>query len=135
MANHLAAGGLQRRGTGVGGAAKWCLAGKRRTSPTSPSSLATSAGGHQVHQEPVQPVDGLGAHADQVLAPVGQQMQHDGMVFNGNLTQPGHAAPGDRDQDRVVRIGLAAMPSDSTRTRAASLAGTSMTRSWSATRC
>jgi hypothetical protein len=40
--------------------------------------VAAGATRNQVHQQPMEPVDGLGAGRDYVLAPVAQQMQPSG---------------------------------------------------------
>jgi hypothetical protein len=57
----------------------------------------------------VQPVDGLGAGGHQVLAPLGQQVQHRRLVLHFVLPQPSSIAGGDRDRDRVVSVALAAV--------------------------
>jgi len=57
----------------------------------------------------VQPVDGLGARGDQVLAALGQQVQHHRLVLDADLSQSSDALGGDRDRDRVVRVALAAV--------------------------
>ena len=49
--------------------------------------VAPGAAGNQVHQQPVEPVDGLGAGGDQVLAPLGQQMQDRCLVLDLDLPQ------------------------------------------------
>jgi hypothetical protein len=72
--------------------------------------VAAGASTDQVSQQPVQPVDGLGAQADQVVAAAGQQVQHHRMSLGDDLAQPGRGAGGDdRDRDRVGRVGLAAV--------------------------
>jgi hypothetical protein len=179
MANHLAAGGLQRRGAGVGGEVVLAreptdvtdlteepggqhrpdpkqlhqagvgpgdrrrdarlhrlyapvqvahvgdevggdlVAGDRRRSGGSDrgeqgggapgGEVTAGAAWDQVHQQPVQPVDGLGAHGHQVLTPVGQQVQHHRLVLDTDRSQLGSAAGGDGDRDRVVGVALAAM--------------------------
>jgi hypothetical protein len=63
----------------------------------------------QVHQQPMQPVDGLGAGSHQVLAPLGQQVQHHCLVLDADLPQGGDVAGRDRHRDRVVGVALAAM--------------------------
>jgi hypothetical protein len=63
----------------------------------------------QVHQQPMQPVDGLSAGGDQVLAALGQQVQHRCLVLNADLPQGGDTASGDGDRDRVVGVALAAV--------------------------
>jgi hypothetical protein len=55
--------------------------GKQRSGALG-GEVAAGAGGNQVDQQPVQPVDGLGPHADQVLAPLGQQVQHHRQVLD-----------------------------------------------------
>jgi hypothetical protein len=71
--------------------------------------VTSGTGGDQVDQQPVEPVDGLGAHGDQVLAAVGQQVQHDRVVLDADLPQPRRTLGGDRDRDRIVGVGLAAV--------------------------
>jgi hypothetical protein len=44
--------------------------------------IASGATRDQVDQQPVQPVDGLSTGGDQVLAPLGQQMQHHRLVLD-----------------------------------------------------
>jgi hypothetical protein len=70
----------------------------------------------------VEPVDGLSAGGDQILAPLGQQVQYRRLVLNPDLPQPGSVAGGNRDRDRVVGVALAAMADRQARTRAASVA-------------
>jgi hypothetical protein len=53
--------------------------------------------GPQVHQQPVEPVDGLGADGHQVLAPLGQQVQHHRLILDADLPQGGRAAGRDRN--------------------------------------
>jgi hypothetical protein len=72
--------------------------------------VASGAAGDQVHQQPVQPVDGLGARGDQVLAPLGQQMQHHRLVLHADLPQRGGTTGGDRHRDRIIGVALAAVP-------------------------
>jgi hypothetical protein len=72
--------------------------------------VAAGTGRDQVSEQPVEPVDGLGADAHQVLAAVGQQVQHHRVVLDADLPHPGRAASGDRDRDRVGGVGLAAVP-------------------------
>jgi hypothetical protein len=38
----------------------------------------------EVDQRPVQPIDGLGPHPDQILATVGQQGQHHRVVLDAD---------------------------------------------------
>jgi hypothetical protein len=57
----------------------------------------------------VQSVDGLGAGGDQVLAALGQQVQHYRLILHPDLPQLWGAAGGDRDRDRVVSIAVAAV--------------------------
>jgi hypothetical protein len=66
--------------------------------------------GDEVHQQPVEPVDGLGAGGDQVLAALGQQVQHGRLVLHFDLPQPSSIAGGDRDRDRITRVALATVP-------------------------
>jgi hypothetical protein len=47
--------------------------------------IASGAAGDQVHQQPMEPVDCLGAGGHQVLAPLGQQVQHHRLVLHANL--------------------------------------------------
>jgi hypothetical protein len=47
--------------------------------------VASGAGRGQVDQQPVKPVEGLGARADQVRAAVGQQAQHHRLVLDADL--------------------------------------------------
>jgi hypothetical protein len=72
--------------------------------------VASGAAWDQVHQQPVQPVDGLGAGGDQVLAPLGQQVQHHRLVLDPDLAQLRGVAGGDRHRDRITGVALAAMP-------------------------
>jgi hypothetical protein len=58
----------------------------------------------------MQPVDGLGAGGDQVLAPLGQQVQHHRLILHPDLPQPSRIAGGDGHRDGVVSIALAAVP-------------------------
>jgi hypothetical protein len=58
----------------------------------------------------VEPVDGLGAGSDQVLAPLGQQMQHHRLVLDADMSQGRDTAGGDRHRDGVVGVALAAVP-------------------------
>jgi hypothetical protein len=58
----------------------------------------------------MEPVDGLGAGGDQVLAALGQQVQHHRLVLHADLPQLGGAAGGDRHRDRIIGIALAALP-------------------------
>jgi transposase len=56
--------------------------------------VAAGAAGDQVHQQPVQPVDGLGARGDQVLAVLGQQVQDRRLVCTcGRLRQRADGDP------------------------------------------
>jgi hypothetical protein len=71
--------------------------------------VTSGAAGDQVHQQPVQPVDGLSARSDQVLASLGQQVQDCCLVLDADLAQGGNAASGDGDRDRIVRVALAAV--------------------------
>jgi hypothetical protein len=57
----------------------------------------------------MQPVDGLSAGGHQVLAALGQQVQHRCLVLNADLPQGGDTASGDGDRDRVVGVALAAV--------------------------
>jgi hypothetical protein len=91
---------------------------RRRTSGRDPGQqrggalggeVASGAAWDQVDQQPMQPVDGLGAPGDQVLPPLGQQLQHHRLVLDADPPQLGGAAGGDRHRDRVVSIALAAM--------------------------
>jgi hypothetical protein len=49
------------------------------------NQVAAGAPRDQVDQQPVQPVDGLGTHPPQVLAPLGQQVQHRRLILNAHL--------------------------------------------------
>jgi hypothetical protein len=40
----------------------------------------------------VEPVDGLGADGHQVLAPLGQQVQHHRLILDADLPEGGRAA-------------------------------------------
>jgi hypothetical protein len=64
----------------------------------------------------VQPVDGLGAGGDQVLAAFGQQVQDRCLVLDANLAQGWDAAGSEGDRDRVKGVGhavvLAGLPDD-----------------------
>jgi hypothetical protein len=71
--------------------------------------VAPGAAGDQVHQQPVQPVDGLGARGDQVLAALGQQVQHHRLVLHANLPQSDSVAGGDCHRDGIVGVALAAV--------------------------
>ena len=71
--------------------------------------VAPGAAGDQVHQQPVQPVDGLGGGGHQVLAALGQQVQHHRLVLHANLPQPDSVAGGDCHRDGVVGVALAAV--------------------------
>ena len=73
------------------------------------SQVAPGAAWDQVHQQSVEPVDGLGAGGDQVLAALGQQVQYHCLILHADQAQLRDAAGGDRHRDRVVRIALAAM--------------------------
>jgi hypothetical protein len=55
-------------------------------------------------------VDGLGAGGDQVLTPLGQQVQHYCLVLDTDPAQLRDALRGDRHRDRVVWVARAAMP-------------------------
>jgi hypothetical protein len=77
----------------------------------------------------VQPVDGLGADRDQVLAPLGEQAQHHRLILHANLPQPTALRAATATDTASSASLLRPWPTDSTRTRAASLAGTS--RTWS----
>jgi hypothetical protein len=57
--------------------------------------VASGAAWDQVNQQPVQPVDGLSAGGDQVLAPLGQQVQHHRLVLDTDLPQGRDAAGSD----------------------------------------
>jgi hypothetical protein len=72
--------------------------------------VASGAAGDQVHQQPVQPVDGLGPGGDQVLAALGQQVKDRRLVLHANLPQPDSVAGGDGHRDGVVGVALAAVP-------------------------
>ena len=47
--------------------------------------VASGAAWDPVHQQPVQTVDGLGSCGDQVLAPLGQQLQHHRLILDAGL--------------------------------------------------
>jgi aminoglycoside phosphotransferase (APT) family kinase protein len=87
----------------------WCARCDLSTQAGPAEELARLRRLDQVDQQPVQPVDGLGAHAHQILAAVGQQVQHHRLVLDADLAQLWSAAGGDRHRDRVVRVALAAM--------------------------
>jgi hypothetical protein len=72
--------------------------------------VAPGATGDQVHQQPMQPVDGLGARGHQVLAALGQQVQHRRLVLHADLPQLRDAAGGDGHRDRIAMVALAAVP-------------------------
>jgi hypothetical protein len=55
----------------------------------------------------MQPVDGLGAGGDQVLAALGQQVQHRCLVLDADPPEGGDTLGGDRD--RVISVALAAV--------------------------
>jgi hypothetical protein len=57
----------------------------------------------------VQPVEGLGPGGHQILAPLGQQVQHHRLVLDADLPQPDNVAGGDGYRDRVVGVALAAV--------------------------
>jgi hypothetical protein len=82
--------------------------GEQRGGPLG-GEVASGAAWNQVDQQPVQPVDGLGAGGDQVLAPLGQQVQPRRLVLDADLPQGRGAAGGDGHRDRVVGVALAAM--------------------------
>ena len=48
---------------------------------------ASGAAGGQAHQHPMEPVDGLGAGGHQVLAALGQQVQHHRLVLDPDRAQ------------------------------------------------
>jgi hypothetical protein len=73
--------------------------------------LAVGACGHELGQQPVQPVQDLGAGGDQVIAPVRQQPQHHGVVLDVDLAQALAAKGGQGDRDRVTGIVFAAVAS------------------------
>jgi hypothetical protein len=78
---------------------------KRRLS----GEVAAGAARDQVQQQPMEPVDGLGAGGDQVLTPLGQQVQDHRLVLHADLAQPDSVAGGDGHRDRVVGVALAAV--------------------------
>jgi hypothetical protein len=71
--------------------------------------VSPGSAGDQVDQQRVQAVDGLGAGGDQVLARLGQQVQHHRLVLDPHLSQLRGALGGDRHRDRVGSIALAAV--------------------------
>jgi hypothetical protein len=71
--------------------------------------VASGAAWDQVDQQPVEPVDGLGASGDQVLAPLAKQVQHGCLILDTHLLQPSSVAGGDGDSDRVGGVALAAV--------------------------
>jgi hypothetical protein len=75
--------------------AGWSNLVEQRSGPLG-GEVASGAAGDQVHQQPVQPVDGLGAGGHQVLAVLGQQVQHRRLVFDTNLAQTRSIVGGDR---------------------------------------
>jgi hypothetical protein len=72
--------------------------------------VAAGAARDQVHQQPMEPVDGLGSGGDQIPAPLGQQVQHCRLFLDPDRPQGRGAAGGDPDRDRVVGVALATMP-------------------------
>ena len=63
----------------------------------------------EVAQQHVEAVDGAAAFLVEVVAAVGEQPQHRGVVVAGDLAQPGVAHRHDRDRGGVDVVGLAAM--------------------------
>ena len=68
------------------------------------AQVAAGAGQDQIGQQPMQPVDRLGAHAHQVLAAIGQQLHHHRVVLDHDLPQPRSAARGNRDRPLPERL-------------------------------
>ena len=71
--------------------------------------MAVGACGHELGQQPVQPVQGLGTRGDQVVAPVRQQPQDRGLVLDVDLVQALAALGGQGDRDRVTGVVFAAV--------------------------
>jgi hypothetical protein len=88
---------------------------------------ARGAAWDQVGKQHMKPVARLGAGPDQVVAAVRQPAQDPGVVLDTDLAKPSGALGGHRDRDRVVGSLVRPWPTDSSRTRAASLAGPSTT--------
>lgn len=57
----------------------------------------------------MQPVDGLGACGDELVAAISEQLERDHRVVAVNLVQPVGAQRGQGDRVRVDRVGLAAV--------------------------
>jgi hypothetical protein len=64
----------------------------------------------QLGQQPVQPAHRLGALRDELLAPVTQQPQAHRGIVTGHWKDAGTVQGRQTDRDRVVFVGLAAMP-------------------------
>ena len=87
------------------------------------------AAGDQVAQQPVQPVHTAGVLGHQVVAMVADQANHAGQVLGLDLAKAPMVLGDQSNGRRVVDVGLAALPGESSRARAAKVAGTSTTSS------
>ena len=65
--------------------------------------------GHQLEEQPVHAVDGLGAGAAQFIAAVGHEPDGGGDVIGADWAQAGGPQCGDRHRMRVHGVGLAAV--------------------------
>jgi len=77
--------------------------------PSGGSCCSGRAAGHQLAQQPVQPVQRLRPGPGQLITPVGQQPQHRQALIMGQLPQPAGAQRRDGDGVRVGGVGLAAV--------------------------
>jgi hypothetical protein len=97
--------------------------------------LPGDAAGHQLAQHLVQPAGDLGAGAAQVAVALGPQLEHRRVIITLGLPAAGRAQRRDRNRAGIAGSFLLVFPDSSSRTRAASLGGTSSTRSPAASSC
>jgi hypothetical protein len=76
----------------------------------------------------MEPTDRLGTQRDEFFASVCQQPQRNGGVVEGDLVESAGVQCGESDRHGIIASVFLPWPWENTRTRAASLAGTSTTR-------
>ena len=80
----------------------------------------------------MEPVDCLSAGLDDVVAVLDERTQDGDRLIDRGSVEVDRGEGRDADRGGIGIVGLASVPVDSIRTRAASLAGTSTATSWSA---
>ena len=105
----------------------------KRCRPVSSADPQWCATGGELAEQHMQPASGLGAQPGQVVVTVGEEPQHGGVIIAIDASQAAMTQPGDRCREGI--IGVVGRLDRPKRTLAASVGGTSTTRSPAATSC